>query len=119
MNYLPRMVAAMETEGGAQYVAEYGDVPRAVKIGGKLWPMGQYFTRRLRSALGLGENVPKNERTRAHKEKLQAVRRAEAVLVLSEEGKAHLKYVDALSVVNTRATDGPLARRVIHQRRSL
>lgn len=35
-----------------------GDVPRAVRQDGKLWPLGRYLSRKLRTSMGLGESVP-------------------------------------------------------------
>ena len=38
---------------GSKYVEKHGDVINAVRIDGKLWPLGQYLTRELRRAVGL------------------------------------------------------------------
>lgn len=43
------------TKHGAQFIATTGDVPRQVRCGGKLFPLGRFLTRKLRQLVGIHE----------------------------------------------------------------
>lgn len=40
---------------GSKFVAETGDVPRQIRVGGKLFPLGRFLTRKLRQYVGIHE----------------------------------------------------------------
>lgn len=52
-NALGPMVAWYRSAVGCKYLAENHNVISAVRIGGKLWPLGRYLTNRLRVALDM------------------------------------------------------------------
>lgn len=43
------------TKQGAAYIAATGDVPRQIRTGGRMFPLGRYLTRRLRQYVGIHE----------------------------------------------------------------
>lgn len=50
-------------EFGARYLVEHRDVMKAVRFGGRIFPIGRYLTMKLRERLGLPEKDPlRNER---------------------------------------------------------
>lgn len=43
------------TRAGAEFIAKTGDVPRQIRTGGRLFPLGRYLTRKLRQYVGIHE----------------------------------------------------------------
>lgn len=55
---LERIVAWLHSEQGAVYVARNHDVPQAIRLEGKLYPLGRYLVERLRREVDLPESSP-------------------------------------------------------------
>ncbi len=60
-NIIPWLADQHRTRLGAKELAEKGDVFTAIRINGKVWPIGQYLRKLLRTELG----VPQNAQERA------------------------------------------------------
>lgn len=48
----------LQTEQGAKFIAESGDVNTVFRMDGQIWPLAPYLRRRLRKAVGMDENQP-------------------------------------------------------------
>lgn len=55
---LGEVAKAVTSASGARYVASEGDVPKGVRVDGKVWPLGRYLTGRLREFSGMDKGMP-------------------------------------------------------------
>lgn len=60
LGYSRVLIDLLMSNGGVHEVAETGDVPRTVRINGKIWPLGKTIRQRLREDFG----IPQLERER-------------------------------------------------------
>lgn len=51
--YLDQLEELHQTQAGAEYLCSHRDVFRTIRLGGRLYPLGSYMTRKLRERLGL------------------------------------------------------------------
>lgn len=50
---VPAVLDGMTSKGGAAYVARVGDIPGRLRNDGKMWPLGRYLLRMLRTEYGM------------------------------------------------------------------
>lgn len=53
--YAEAIAASCTTKGGSSYLAREGDVPRVVRLMGKMWPLARYMRSKVREQLGMDE----------------------------------------------------------------
>lgn len=56
--FIPGLGAQLTNEVGSVALSRLADVPREVRIGGKLYPMGRYLQGKLREAVGWDSKMP-------------------------------------------------------------
>lgn len=52
-DYVPRLVAVLNTKAGRRYLEEKHDVPHVIQIGRKKWPLGRFLVGKLRESMGI------------------------------------------------------------------
>lgn len=58
---IPYLAEFFMSKEGAEYIAEYGDVPRVFQMDGRTWPLDSYLVRKLRLELGMPEKLQDRE----------------------------------------------------------
>lgn len=88
---VPGITEALCTVGGAQSIAQNGDVPQSVNFGGKSMPLGRYLRSKIREVYGFEEtNVPK-EILRKMSEEMRELHEAEWLLA-AEKGESTKEF---------------------------
>lgn len=96
-----RIANALRDQYGRDLIAQLGDVPGSVRIGGREWPLGRYLREKLRIELGYQSRHDRRQGvSRQVEEKLQTLRAASSSF---EEFDQKVKAMEAQRVLNAEA----------------